>query len=308
MKKVTLFTSIAAVAITGAAAPNVFKVDLWEHVKDNPELREDYLAKKAGSLQKYLEMDKTPGRRIVWKYFEMKQTDPGSNIHLRIAADKIVTVLRKAKNGRDDEKGHVNVRVGAINDVPALLKKGKATAEESEAFTVEAARAKAEWLKAWNPGYVEKSAAEVASAAGSAKEKERQASIERSNYLLGDLSDQDRSKANVAKRKAKFDEALQKAHSPDRILGTYSTSRFWQGIPVFKDEALKEKWSSLQEMTYKSFYQKGGRYFVVTGGFRQGITHEDAKRGKSASEVADYWPGLESPVEVPAELIEKHFK
>ena len=290
---------------TGVAAPNV---DMWEHVKDNPELREDYLAKKAGSLQKYLEMDKTPGRRIVWKYFEMKQTDPGSNIHLRIAADKIVTVLRKAKNGRDDEKGHVNVRIGAINDVPGLLKKGKATAEEVEAFTVEAARAKAEWLKAWNPGYVEKSQAAIASEANSAKEKERQASIVRSNYLLGDLTDQDRSKANVAKRKAKFEEALQKSQAPDKILGTYSTSRFWQGIPVFKDEALKAKWSSLQEMTYKSFYQKGGKYFVVTGGFRQGITLEDAKRGKSASELADYWPGLENPVEVPADLIEKHFK
>ena len=305
MKKLMLLAAVAAMAGTGAAASNV---DMWEHVKDNPELREDYLAKKAGSLQKYLEMDKTPGRRIVWKYFEMKQTDPGSNIHLRIAADKIVTVLRKAKNGRDDEKGHTNVRIGAINDVPGLLKKGKATAEEAEAFTAEAARAKAEWLKAWNPGYVEKSPAAVASDANSAKEKERQATIVRSNYLLGDLTDQDRSKANVAKRKAKFEEALQKAQAPDKILGTYSTSRFWQGIPVFKDETLKAKWSSLQEMTYKSFYQKGGKYFVVTGGFRQGITLEDAKRGKSASEVADYWPGLENPVEVPAELIEKHFK
>ena len=305
MKKLTLLAAVAAMAGTGVAAPNV---DMWEHVKDNPELREDYLAKKAGSLQKYLEMDKTPGRRIVWKYFEMKQTDPGSNIHLRIAADKIVTVLRKAMNGREDEKGHANVRIGAVNDVPGLLKKGKATAEEVEAFTAEAARAKAEWLKAWNPGYVEKSSAEVASAANSAKEKERQALIARSNYLLGDLTDQDRSKANVAKRKAKFEEALQKSQAPDKILGTYSTSRFWQGIPVFKDEALKAKWSSLQEMTYKSFYQKGGKYFVVTGGFRQGITLEDAKRGKSASEVADYWPGLENPVEVPADLIEKHFK
>ena len=305
MKKLTLLAAVAAMAGTGVAAPNV---DMWEHVKDNPELREDYLAKKAGSLQKYLEMDKTPGRRIVWKYFEMKQTDPGSNIHLRIAADKIVTVLRKAKNGRDDEKGHANVRIGAINDVPGLLKKGKATAEEVEAFTVEAARAKAEWLKAWNPGYVEKSQAAIASEANSAKEKERQASIVRSNYLLGDFTDQDRSKANVAKRKAKFEETLQKSQAPDKILGTYSTSRFWQGIPVFKDEALKAKWSSLQEMTYKSFYQKGGKYFVVTGGFRQGITLEDAKRGKSASELADYWPGLENPVEVPADLIEKHFK
>ena len=192
-------------------------------------------------------------------------------------------------------------------DVPGLLKKGKATAEETEAFMAEASRAKAEWIKAWAPGYVETPPAQAAAAAGSAQENERQASIARSNYLLGDLADQDRSKANVAKRKAKFEEALKKAQAPDKILGTYSTSRFWKGIPVFKDEALKAKWSSLQEMTYKSFYQKDGKYFVVTGGFRQGITHEDVKRGKSASEVADYWPGLDAPVEVPAELIEKHF-
>ena len=302
--KLTLLAVAAAMAGTGAALP---KIDMWEHVKDRPELREDYLAKKAGSLQKYLEMDATPGRRIVWKYFEMKQTDPGQNLHLRIAADKIVTVLRNARNSSPDEKGHANVRLAAINDVPGLLKKGKATAEETEAFMAEASRAKAEWIKAWAPGYVETPPAQAAAAAGSAQENERQASIARSNYLLGDLADQDRSKANVAKRKAKFEEALKKAQAPDRILGTYSTSRFWKGIPVFKDEALKAKWSSLQEMTYKSFYQKDGKYFVVTGGFRQGITHEDVKRGKSASEVADYWPGLDAPVEVPAELIEKHF-
>ena len=303
--KLTLLAASAAMTITVVAVPNG---DMWEHVKDHPKLREEYLAKKAGSLQKYLEMDATPGRRIVWKYFEMKQTDPGQNLHLRIAADKIVTVLRNAKNSDADEKGHANVRLAAINDVPSLLKKGNATAEETEAFMTEAARAKAEWIKAWTPGYVETTPAQAAAAANSAQEKERQESIVRSNYLLGDLTDQDRSKANVAKRKAKFEEALMKAQAPDKILGTYSTSRFWKGIPVFKDETLKAKWSSLQEMTYKSFYQRNGKYFVVTGGFRQGITLEDAKRGKSASEVADYWPGLESPVEVPADLIEKHFK
>ena len=307
MKKMISIGATALVTCSVlAASPS--KPDLWEHVKDNPELREGYLADKAGSLQKYLEMDKTPGRKIVWKYYEMKQTDPGNNIHLRIAADKIVTTLRKSKNARDDEKGHAQVRLSAINDVEGLLKKGKASPEEVQAFTTEAARAKAEWLKAWNPGYVEPNAAAAASAAKSAAESERCASIVKANYLLGELADQDRNKKNVEKRKALFEKAIQDAYSPDKILGTYSTSRFWKGIPVFKDEALKAKWSSLQEMSYKSYYQKGGKYFIVTGGFRQGVTLEDAARGKSASEVKDYSPGVEAPVEVPAELIEKHFK
>ena len=307
MKKLVSLGAVAVMACS-AFAGNSSKPDMWEHVKDNPELREGYLADKAGSLQKYLEMDKTPGRRIVWKYFEMKQGDKGDNIHLRIAADKIVTTLRKAKNGRDDEKGHTNVRIGAINDVAGLLKKGKATAEEVEAFSTEAARAKAEWLKSWNPGYAEPNAAAVAAGAKSAAEEKRCAAIVGANYLLGDLKDQDYNKRNVAKRKALFEKAIQDAHAPDKILGTYSTSRFWQGIPLALEPELKEKWSSLQVMSYKSYFQKGGKYYVVTGGFRQGVTHEDAKRGKGASEVKDYFPGIEAPIEVPANLIEKHFK
>ena len=304
IEKVVVVAGIAGVAgVLFGAAP-----DLWEHVKDNPELREDYLAKKAGSLQKYLEMDKTPGRQIVWKYYEMKQTDPGSNLHLRIAADKIVTVLRNAKNSRPAEKGHTQVRLSAIKDVPGLLKKGKATAEDTEAFTTEAARAKADWLKAWNPGYVEPDATAVASAAKSAAEGERRAAIAKANYLLDDLTDQDRNKKNVEKRKALFEKAIQDACAPDKILGTYSTSRFWKGLAVFKDEELKAKWSSLQEMSYKSFYQKGGKFYVVTGGFRQGVTLADAKRGKGASEVKEYWPGLEEPIEVPADLAASRFK
>lgn len=307
MKKLILVGATALVACSSFAASQP-KPDLWEHVKDNPELREGYLADKAGSLQKYLEMDKTPGRRIVWKYFEMKQTDPGNNIHLRIAADKIVTTLRRAKNARDEEKGHMQVRLSAINDVEGLLKKGKATAEEVEAFTTEAARAKSEWLKAWNPGYVEPNAAAVASAAKSASEEKRCAAIVGANYLLGDLKDQDYNKRNVAKRKDLFEKAIQSAYAPDKILGTYSTSRFWKGIPLAGESELKEKWASLQEMSYKSYYQKGGKYYIVTGGFRQGVTHADQARGKGASEVKDYFPGVEAPVEVPAELIEKHFK
>lgn len=322
MKKLALIAVAAATACPAAMAfpslkslvPNSVvpsapsTTDLWEHVKDNPELREDYLAKKAGSLQKYLEMDATPERRIVWKYYEMKQTDPGSNLHLRIAADKIVTTLRKAKNARDEERSHTQVRLSAVNDVPGLLKKGNATDEEAKAFNAEAARAKAEWLKAWNPGYVEPDAAAEAAAAKAAGESERRAGIAGSNYLLDDLTDQDRNAKNVEKRKALFEKAVSDAHSPDRILGAYSTSRFWQGIPLATDAELKEKWSSLQVMTYKAFYEKGGKYYVVTGGFRQGITHEDVKRGKSASEVEGWWPGLDEPVEIPAELAEKKLK
>ena len=55
-------------------------------------------------------------------------------------------------------------------------------------------------------------------------------------------------------------------------------------------------------MSYKAFYQKGGKAYVVKGGFRQGVTHADQKRGKAASELKDYWPGLEEPIEIPADI------
>lgn len=298
----SLMVTALALGVCGTAWCQAAQGDLWEHVKNVPELREDYLAKKAGGLQKYLEMDKTPGRCIVWKYFEMKQTDPGSNLHLRIAADKIVTTLRMSKNARPDEKGHTQVRMSAINDVAGLLVKGKATAEEKAAFETEASRAKAEWLKAWNPGYVEPDAKAVAAAAKGANEDKRVAGIVKANYLLNELADKDRNKRNVEKRKALMEKAIQEKCAPEKIFGIYSTSMFWQGIPLANEPELKETWSSLQVMSYKAFYMKGGKYYVVTGGFRQGITHADAKKGKAASEVKDYWPGLDEPVEIPADL------
>ena len=50
MKKLVSLGAVAVMACS-AFAGNSSKPDMWEHVKDNPELCEGYLAEKAGSLQ-----------------------------------------------------------------------------------------------------------------------------------------------------------------------------------------------------------------------------------------------------------------
>ena len=55
--------------------------------------------------------------------------------------------------------------------------------------------------------------------------------------------------------------------------------------------------------TAKTFYEKDGKYYVVEGGFRHGIKKSDNAQGKT-TDWTDYWPGLKTPVEIPADKIQ----
>ena len=125
------------------------------------------------------------------------------------------------------------------------------------------------------------------------------------NYLLNDLTDKNRQAKAVADYKAKVDAKVKSALAPTKILGTYSTSAAWQGLPVFQMPELKEKYSSVQEMQFKTFYEKGGKYYIVKSAFRQSIDKGDNVHG--AQPQKDYWPGLETPVEIPADKIQGKF-
>jgi hypothetical protein len=105
------------------------------------------------------------------------------------------------------------------------------------------------------------------------------------------------SSENYAKVKAQL--------APTKILGTYSTSPAWQGLPLFKMPELQEKYKSVQEMQFKTFYEKGGKYYVVKSAFRQTIPKGDNASG--AKPDNSYWPGLETPVEIPADKIQGKF-
>jgi hypothetical protein len=125
------------------------------------------------------------------------------------------------------------------------------------------------------------------------------------NYLLDDLTDKNRQAKAVADYKAKVNAKVKQQLAPTKILGTYSTSFAWQGLPLQNYPDLKEKYESVQEMQFKTFYQKGDKYYVVKSAFRQSIPKGDNKSG--AKPQTFYWPGLEKPIEIPADKIQGKF-
>ena len=125
------------------------------------------------------------------------------------------------------------------------------------------------------------------------------------NYLLNDLTDKNRQAKAVADYKAKVNAKVKQQLAPTKILGTYSTSFAWQGLPLQNYPDLKEKYDAVQEMQFKTFYQKGGKYYVVKSAFRQSIDKGDNKSGAQPQKF--YWPGLETPIEIPADKIQGKF-
>ena len=271
------------------------------------QLREAAIIDKAGGLEKYIAMNATPESRIVWKHYQSKNGEPGFNPRLRAAANSIVVALQKSKGVDTGEKGLRNARLAALDEVPGLLDKGRATDAERAAFLSEAKRARAAWLATWAPDYVEPNKAAAAAATSAAADAKHVAEVVKANYYLDKLADEDRNKKNVETRKAKFNKLVEERYKPDEILGTYSTTRFWKGLPVFQLPEFKDTWSTIQEMGYKSYYVKNGTYYIVTGGFRQGVKKADVSKGSPTSEVEGYFPGLDAPVEVPAALIAPKF-
>ena len=126
------------------------------------------------------------------------------------------------------------------------------------------------------------------------------------NYLLDELTDKNRQAKAVADYKAKVNAKVNADLAPTKILGTYSTSVAWQGLPVFQMPELKDKYSSVQEMQFKTFYEKDGKYYVVKSAFRQSIPKVNPK-DIGAQPQPDYWPGLETSVEIPVDKIQGKF-
>ena len=171
--------------------------------------------------------------------------------------------------------------------------------KEIDAFKAENARVKQMYLD--RMGIKEKTASELKAEADNKYVQD----IINQNYLLNDLTDKNRQAKAVADYKAKVNAKVKQQLAPTKILGTYSTSFAWQGLPLQNYPDLKEKYSSVQEMQFKTFYQKGGKYYVVKSAFRQSIDKGDNLHGAQPQKF--YWPGLETPVEIPADKIQGKF-
>jgi hypothetical protein len=264
-------------------------------------------------MDKYLGLDKTENGRILWKYAGMNQDEYTKSSQIKSAfnaSNQIVNVLRYLKGNTEsfgNFKNTENVLYIFNNNVADDLKRAEKASKSSPAIPAkdlaalkaEAARVKKLYME--RTGATEKSAEEKKAEADQAYVQD----IINKNYLLDNLTDKNRQAKPVADYKAKVNAKIKQQLAPTKILGTYSTSAAWQGLPLQNYPDLKEKYESVQEMQFKTFYEKGGKYYVVKSAFRQSIDKGDNKSGAQPQKF--YWPGIETPVEIPADKIQGKF-
>ena len=263
-------------------------------------------------MDKYLGLDQTENGKILWKYANLTSDEytKGQNIRNAYeAARQLTFILRYLKGNTETFSAHAQsayVMKMVNEDIPTNIKRARESKgvnlpkSDIDAIAAELPRIKALYMS--QTGTKEKSAEEIAAE----KNAEYVNDIISQNYLLNDLTDRNRQAKPVADYKAKVNAKIKADIAPTKILGTYSTSPAWQGLPLFKYPELQEKYNSVQEMQFKTFYEKGGKYYVLKSAFRQSIDKGDNVHG--AQPQKNYWPGLETPVEVPADKIKEFFK
>ena len=281
-----------------------------DYVNSHPQEQEKRGAQAAGGMDKYLGLDKTENGRIVWKYGSMEEWESSQIKNAWSASRYIIQVLRYLKGNTetfDFYKDTNHVLYIFNNNIPDDLKRAEKASKSSPAvpakdiaaIKAEAARVKKMYME--RTGATEKSAEQKKAEADQAYVQD----IINKNYLLDNLTDKNRQAKAVADYKAKVNAKIKQQLAPTKILGTYSTSAAWQGLPLQNYPDLKEKYESVQEMQFKTFYEKGGKYYVVKSAFRQSIDKGDNKSGAQPQKF--YWPGIETPVEIPADKIQGKF-
>lgn len=281
-----------------------------DYTADHPQVQEKNAAQAAGGMDKYLGLDKTENGRTVWKYGSMTEWESSQIKNAWSASRYIIQVLRYLKGNTETFESYKDPNMVLYifnNDIPDDLKRAEKASKSSPAvpakdiaaIKAEAARVKKMYME--RTGATEKSAEEKKAEADQAYVQD----IINKNYLLDNLTDKNRQAKAVADYKAKVNAKVKQQLAPTKILGTYSTSVAWQGLPLQNYPDLKEKYESVQEMQFKTFYQKGGKYYVVKSAFRQSIPKGDNKSG--AKPQTFYWPGIETPVEIPADKIQGKF-
>ena len=308
----TSSTTTATQQNSGQAGSTSTDDVMAQYRADHPSAMEKYLAEKAGGMDKYLGLDQTEDGKIIYKYSKMEFGEGGDNssnrANARNAASALVSMLRYLKGNTEDYSFQEAQALDLFNNrmpehIKAMAAKGNGKKplpqNEINAFKNENARIKQLYMN--QSGAKEKTAEEKTAEANA----EYIQNIVNQNYLLNDLTDKNRQAKAVADYKAKINAKVKAQLAPTKILGTYSTSPAWQTLPIFTMPELKEKYKSVQEMQFKTFYEKGGKYYVVKGAFRQSIPKGDEVHG--AQPQKDYWPGLETPVEIPADKIQGKF-
>lgn len=285
-----------------------------DYTNDHPQVQEKNAVQAAGGMDKYLGLDKTENGRILWRYGGMTDDERYKSSmqekNAWSAARYVIQILRYLKGNTETFGSYKDTNQvlyifnnNIPNDLKAAAKATKSSpavpAKDINAIKAEAARVKKMYME--RTGATEKSAEQKKAEADDAYVQD----IIKKNYLLDNLTDKNRQAKAVADYKAKVNAKIKQQLAPTKILGTYSTSVAWQGLPLQNYPDLKEKYDAVQEMQFKTFYQKGGKYYVVKSAFRQSIDKGDNKSGAQPQKF--YWPGIETPVEIPADKIQGKF-
>ena len=312
-KKAVSNESVQQQQTTQQSQDNAVQQAQQNYLNNHPAAAESDNVKKAGSMGAYLGLDQTENGRIVWKYAGMDQITRQQSYQVSNgfgAADKIVNVLRYLK-GNTETFSHYSNSATGLDVLNNGVNESLARAAEkghngqplpaSDITAIKAERDRVKQLYLERVGAREKTSDELKTEAESKYVQD----IVKQNYLLNDLTDKNRQAKVVADYKAKVNAKVKQVLAPTKILGTYSTSFSWQSLPLFQMPELKEKYNAVQEMQFKTFYEKGGKYYVVKSAFRQTIPKGDNAGG--AKPESSYWPGVETPVEIPADKIQGKF-
>ena len=255
---------------------------------------------------KFLEVDKTPEQQKVYSYYDLQSSAtvnaPAKSDYQAVAQDLIRVLwdlhdVEGSLGGKNPE-GWIRSMDGELAEkINRAAAYGTEPAEIADLFDVELLRVKALFHDKYFPGE-----SKLVGADNSAWIAERQASRAAFKYALNDLKDVG---PNAKKYKPGFEAKVKAELNPTRILSVYLISGFWCGLyrpdyPEYKD------YGNVQEIPLKAFYVKNGKYYVVKGGYRQCYLTSDP--GQSTKPIANYNPGLQEPVEIPADIAKKYFK
>ena len=275
---------------------------------------------KAGGWGKYLGFDSTPEGQLAMRYFSITREEYNNSNDLSLKAiynvvyynlAMPVRVMKGLTDGAsigwDQSAFALNKLNKEFDEVIQKAQKSRSahdvpiSKEEADMLTKLRDQVKKAYLDF--TGFHEKTAEEIQAAADASYVRE----FKHNNYFLDELKDKDYSHPKIIEKlKPLFVEKVQQELAPDKILGTYSANIGWHSILAEeRNAALKDKYHAAEERQFRTYYEKGGKYYVIKGGFRQVIDKED--KLEKSYEDKTYWPGLETPVEIPARLIEGKF-
>ncbi len=265
-----------------------------------------YVPVQKADIIQFLELNTTPEREKVYSYFTMPLAE-ASNSQAKLGYQRVAEALVNLEWDIHDVENHLHSILPETwmkkldTDLPKEINRaaayGEEPAEVANYFDAELARVKARFHDKHFPNEPK-----MVGADNSAAQAERQATRAESTFGLDDLKDH----GSNAKLKSGFEAAVKAQLKPDRILAVYLISNFWKGLPCFQMPEYGPDWQSVQEKPLKAYYIKGGKYYYVKGGFREGRKKNDGST--SNSPLSNYNPGLETPMEIPADIAKKYFK